>query len=104
MWHLALFSWSGDPVEAAPLLPTHLEWIHREQAAGRVLFAGPSDDGDQGIMVLGHMTHAQAEPLCCSEPFVAGGYRTVALTGWDVHQALGVGFQNTPIDQMKQSD
>jgi uncharacterized protein YciI len=104
MWHLAIFDWTGDPHAALDLLPAHLDWIRREQLAGRMLFAGPSDDGDKGIIVFGHMDRAAVETLCESDPFVADGHRRYTLITWDVHQALGVGFQTTPVAPMTRLD
>jgi uncharacterized protein YciI len=100
MWYLATFEWTGDPREAVDLLTPHLEWIREHQLAGRMLFAGPSDDGELGIIVFGHMDRTEAETLCRNDPFVIDGHRNYTLTGWDVHQVLGVGFQNTPVDRM----
>ncbi|MUL77129.1 YciI family protein [Mycolicibacterium sp. CBMA 226] len=104
MWHLAIFDWTADPHDALNLLPAHLEWIRREQLAGRMLFAGPGDNGEKGIIVFAHMTQEEAEALCRSDPFVTEGHRRYTLIAWDVHQALGVGFQTTPVAPMTHTD
>jgi len=104
MWHLGIFNWIGDPHDALELLPAHLDWIRQQQLAGRILFAGPSDDGEKGIIVFAHMDHDKAETLCRSDPFVAKGHRRYTLIAWDVHQALGIGFQSTPVAPMTQTD
>jgi uncharacterized protein YciI len=104
MWHLAIYDWTGDPRKALHLLEPHLEWIREQQLTGRILFAGPSADGEQGVIVFGHMDRDDAENLCRSDPFIVDGHRRYTLITWDVHQVLGVGFQHTPVEPMTRGD
>jgi uncharacterized protein YciI len=92
MWYLTLHRWVGDREEAIKSsLGDHLAWLREQQFAGRVLIAGPSGDGDRGIIVFGHMSSADVDALCRQEPFVARGYREYEAIAWDVHQLLGIG-------------
>lgn len=93
MWHLALFRWAGPRAAAMGVLGEHLAWNRRQHAAGRLLFSGPSDDMELGIMVFGEAAgdREAVTELCASEPFVAGGHRSVEIIAWEVHQALGQG-------------
>lgn len=92
MWYLTLHRWVGDREEAIKSsLDDHLAWMREQQFAGKVLIAGPSRDGDLGIIVFGHMSRADLDALCRQEPFVARGYREYEVIAWDVHQLLGVG-------------
>jgi uncharacterized protein YciI len=92
MWYLTLHRWVGDREEAIKSsLDDHLAWMREQQFAGKVLIAGPSHDGDLGIIVFGHMSKADLDALCRQDPFVARGYREYEVIAWDVHQLLGVG-------------
>jgi uncharacterized protein YciI len=92
MWYLTLHRWVGDREEAIKsTLGDHLAWMRQQQLAGKVLIAGPSRDGDLGIIIFGHMSMAHLDALCRQEPFVARGYREYEVIAWDVHQLLGIG-------------
>jgi uncharacterized protein YciI len=92
MWYLTLHRWVGDREAAIKSsLADHLAWLREQQLAGKVLIAGPSRDGDLGIIVFGHMSEADLDALCRQEPFVARGYREYEVIAWDVHQLLGIG-------------
>ena len=92
MWYLTLHRWTGDREEAIKSsLDDHLAWLRQQQFAGKVLIAGPSHDGDLGIIVFGHMSRAGLDALCRQEPFVARGLREYEVIEWDVHQLLGIG-------------
>jgi uncharacterized protein YciI len=92
MWYLTLHRWLGDRDEAInSSLGDHLAWMREQQRTGKVLFAGPSLDGELGIIVFGHMSRAELNDLCRREPLVARGYRDFEVIAWEVHQLLGVG-------------
>ena len=105
MWYLTLHRWLGDREEAIKSgLDDHLAWLRQQQLAGKVLIAGPSLDGDLGIIVFGHMSEADLHELCSQEPFIARGYRDCEVIAWDVHQLLGIGgFDVKAIAAMTQS-
>jgi uncharacterized protein YciI len=106
MRYLTLHRWVGDREEAIKSsLDDHLAWMREQQFAGKVLIAGPSRDGDLGIIVFGHMSKTDLDALCRQEPFVARGYRGYEVIAWDVHQLLGVGgFDVKTIAAMTSSD
>ncbi|MET8871935.1 YciI family protein [Nocardia sp. NPDC004604] len=92
MWYLTLHRWLGDRDTATDRsLDDHLAWMREQQLAGKVLFSGPSLDGELGIIVFGHMSRAELDDLCRQEPFVARGYRGFEVIPWEVHQLLGIG-------------
>ena len=92
MWYLTLHRWVGDRDEAIKSsLDEHLAWLREQHFAGKVLIAGPSHDGDLGIIVFGHMPRADLDALLRQEPLVARGQRECEVIAWDVHQLLGVG-------------
>jgi uncharacterized protein YciI len=92
MWYLTLHRWFGDRDEAInSSLDDHLAWMREQQLAGKVLFSGPSLDGELGIIVFGHMSRAEFDHLSSQEPFVARGYRGFEVIAWEVHQLLGIG-------------
>jgi hypothetical protein len=92
MWYLTVHRWVSDRGQAIKnSLDDHLAWMRERQLAGEVLIAGPSHDGDLGIIVFGHMSKADLDALCRQEPFVARGYREYEVIEWDVHQLLGIG-------------
>ena len=92
MWYLTLHRWVGDPRPAiAEKLSAHLAWMGEQQLAGRVLIAGPAENREVGIIVLGHMPRAAVDDLLRTEPFIAGGHRGYEVFAWDVHHLLGVG-------------
>ena len=92
MWYLTLHRWVGDREAAIKSsLNDHLAWMREQQFAGKVLFSGPSHDGELGIIVFGHISRADLDATCRHEPFVARGYREYEVVEWDVHQLLGVG-------------
>jgi uncharacterized protein YciI len=92
MWYLTLHRWVGDRHEAINTsLDDHLAWMREQHLAGKVLFSGPSLDGELGIIVFGHMSRAEFDDLCGHEPFVARGYRSFEVIPWELHQLLGVG-------------
>lgn len=88
--------------EGRHLLDEHLAWNFRQQGAGRVLFSGPTADGQIGIMVLRAGSAAAARTIMDDEPFVRHGFRQYELYEWEVHQVLGVGaFSKENIDRIK---
>jgi uncharacterized protein YciI len=106
VWYLTLHRWLGDRDEAiSSSLVDHLAWLREQQLAGRVLFSGPSVDGELGIIVFGHMSRAEFDDLCRQEPFVARGYRGFEVIAWEVHQLLGIGgFDVEAIAAMTRSE
>jgi hypothetical protein len=89
---LTLHRWVGEREEAIKSsLDDHLAWLRQQQFSGKVLIAGPSHDGDLGIIVFAHMSRADLDVLCRQEPFVARGLREYEVVEWDVHQLLGIG-------------
>jgi uncharacterized protein YciI len=105
MWHLTLHRWTGDRAEAMKLLERHRSWMRHQQLAGRIIVAGPTPDREMGIMVFGHMTRAELDEICRTDPFVEGGYREYEAIPWDVHHVLGIGgFDQTTVEAMRAAE
>jgi uncharacterized protein YciI len=106
MWYLTLHRWISNRDEAIKTtLGDHLAWVQEQQLVGRVLFSGPSLDGELGIIVFGHTSRSELNGLCRQEPFIARGHRDFEVIAWEVHQLLGIGgFDVTTIAAMTRAE
>lgn len=92
MWYLTLHRWVGDRGEAIKsTVDDHLAWMRDQQRAGEVLIAGPTRDGDLGIIVFGHMSRAGPDALGHQGPLVAGAYRQYEVVEWAAFATLLAG-------------
>jgi hypothetical protein len=73
------------------LRPQHFQWLREQDAAGRLLFSGPTSDNRIGIMVVRARSLDDARRIFDSETWHAAGLRDYELHEWEVHQAVGVG-------------
>jgi uncharacterized protein YciI len=101
VWHLTLHRWTGDRPQDMELLESHLKWMRYQQVAGTIIAAGPTPDREMGIMVFGHMTRAELDEICRTDPFIAGGHREYEAIPWEVPHLLGIGgFDLTSVEAM----
>ncbi len=95
VWYLCV----SRPVDEDPATLTrirglrskHFEWLREQEAAGRLLFSGPTSDNRIGIIVVRAESLEDARRMLDSETWHAAGLRSYELHEWEVHQALGVG-------------
>jgi len=95
MWQLTLHRWVGDRSEALTMLDEHLTGMRNQQRAGNIIAAGPSSDGELGIMVLRHMSRDEVDSFLSTEPFTQASRRTYEVIPWEPHHVLGVGGFDT---------
>lgn len=93
MWFLTIHRWTGEPVSDPGLLGEHLLWNREHHRSGRILFSGPANGGNLGIIVFrgDDLSRATLEELCSTEPFLAAGAREMDIIPWEPRQVLGAG-------------
>jgi len=85
MGHYVLEYRYADPEARARARPEHLAYMTRLHDAGKVLLAGPFEDGS-GAMVIFHVSdEAEARRLVEEDPYTKAGVSTdVRLRQWNV--------------------
>ncbi len=64
--------------------PAHLRYLETLYRQGRVLMAGPFQDGLGGMVIYQNVTQEEAERLAREDPAVASGAREMALRPWTI--------------------
>ncbi len=71
--------------------PDHLRYLEECHRDGKVLLAGPFEDGTGGLVIYQNVDLTQARKLAQADPAVTSGARTLQLIPWAV-----LDFPNTP--------
>ena len=62
----------------------HLRYLKELYSQGRVLMAGPFNDGLGGMVIYNSVAAEEAERLAREDPAVASGARTLSLRPWTI--------------------
>lgn len=62
--------------------PQHLQYLNQLFLEGKVLMAGPFEDGTGGMVVYQNVDAESAWQLASGDPAVTSGARTVVVTPW----------------------
>ncbi|MBM4368112.1 MAG: hypothetical protein FJ102_18010 [Deltaproteobacteria bacterium] len=65
----------------------HVVYLRALERAGRLVLAGPFDDGSGGLVVFRAVDRAEAEQILARDPFVAEGVRVATLRRWSLSNA-----------------
>lgn len=71
------------------VLREHFLYWMKLEAEGKLLAAGPVDDGT-GLAVLQVSTRAEADAIAANEPFTLRGHRRTKVLGWSLNEGSAV--------------
>jgi uncharacterized protein len=91
--YFACFTRRGDTslTDITGAFPEHKQWVADQEAAGRIVVAGPfltddlSWDGD-GLIVFRLESADEAERLARQDPMHAQGLRTFQIVAWQLNE------------------
>jgi uncharacterized protein YciI len=81
------FRW--DEPEHRPLILRHVTWCQDQEAAGRLIGAGPlapAPGGADALMIVAAPTRESLDRLLAADPLVVAGVRRYEVTGWLLNQ------------------
>lgn len=66
----------------------HRQWLDDQHKAGRLLFSGPTTDGNYGVYVMLAANLDEAKALAATDPHHARGIRKMEVLEWRAHRAF----------------
>jgi uncharacterized protein YciI len=66
----------------------HRQWLDDQHRAGRLLFSGPTTDGNYGIYVMLASSLDEARAVAAQDPHHARGIRRMEVLEWRAHRAF----------------
>lgn len=64
------------------LIRKHVAFLRELDRDGRLVLAGPFEDGGGGMIIIHAQSLREAQALAESDPFVIGGYDTCQVRTW----------------------
>jgi uncharacterized protein YciI len=106
MWYIVLSrSLPGKDAEKERNYEAHRQWLDDQHRAGRLLFSGPTTDGEYGIYVMLAATLDEAKSIAAQDPHHASGIRQMEVREWRAHRAFRLsGPSIAEIEKMATSD
>jgi uncharacterized protein YciI len=84
MRYFAAFLKMKDPTKSQDLRPQHLEFLRQREQEGEVFARGRFEDGAGGLVIYVSASLEEASRIAESDPYVAGGARSLELHEWDM--------------------
>lgn len=66
----------------------HRQWLDDQHKAGRLLFSGPTTDGDYGIYIMLAANLDEAKSIAATDPHHTRGIRKMVVLEWRAHRAF----------------
>lgn len=66
----------------------HRRWLDDQHRAGRLLFSGPTTDGEYGIYIMLASSLDEAQAIAGQDPYHARGIRRMDVREWRAHRAF----------------
>lgn len=89
MWYIVLsHSLPEKENEKQQNYEAHRQWLDDQHRAGRLLFSGPTTDGDYGIYIMLAASLDEAKAVAAEDPHHAKGIRQMEVREWRVHRAF----------------
>jgi len=89
MWYLVLSrSLPEKDSEKERNYEAHRQWLDHQHRAGRLLFSGPTTDGEYGVYVMLASSLDEAKALAAQDPHHALGIRQMDVREWRAHRAF----------------
>jgi len=89
MWYLVLSrSLPEKDSEKERNYEAHRQWLDHQHRAGRLLFSGPTTDGEYGVYVMLASRLDEAKALAAQDPHHALGIRQMDVREWRAHRAF----------------
>jgi uncharacterized protein YciI len=66
----------------------HRQWLDDQHRAGRLLFSGPTTDGEYGIYIMLASSLDEAKAIAAQDPHHAQGIRQMEVREWRAHRAF----------------
>lgn len=70
------------------LLPAHVEWLHRHEAAGRFIVYGRLVPRTGGIIIARTRDRAELDAILATDPFTTNGICTVDVTEFSENKSF----------------
>jgi uncharacterized protein YciI len=89
MWYIVLSrSLPGKDVEKERHYEAHRQWLDDQHRAGRLLFSGPTTDGEYGIYIMRASGLEEAKAIASQDPHHVRGIRQMEVREWRAHRAF----------------
>ena len=89
MWYIVLSrSLPEKESEKEQNYQAHRQWLDDQHRAGRLLFSGPTTDGEYGIYVMLASNLDEAKSIASGDPHHAQGIRQMEVREWRAHRAF----------------
>jgi uncharacterized protein YciI len=89
MWYLVLSrSLPEKDSEKERNYEAHRQWLDDQHRAGRLLFSGPTTDGEYGVYIMLASSLDEAKALAVQDPYHALGIRQMDVREWRAHRAF----------------
>jgi uncharacterized protein YciI len=83
VFHVLTLTYTEPPNVIDGIRPTHLEWLAKEVADGRLILTGRLESGTGGILITGDISTEEAEDVIAKDPYHLAGvvhYERVGFT------------------------
>jgi uncharacterized protein len=89
MWYI-VFTRNVPGKEAAlkENFEPHRKWLDEQHRSGRLLFSGPTTDGNGGAYIMLAKSLEEARQIAASDPHHAEGFRKMEVFEWRAHRAF----------------
>lgn len=106
MWYIVLSrSLPEKEIEKQKNYEAHARWLDDQHRAGRLLFSGPTTDGDYGIYIMLAESLDEAKAIAARDPHHSEGIRTMEVREWRAHRAFRLdGPTIADVEGMARSD
>ena len=89
MWYIVLSrSLPEKDLEKERNYEAHRQWLDDQHRAGRLLFSGPTTDGEYGIYIMLAASLDEAKSIAAQDPHHAEGIRQMEVREWRAHRAF----------------
>jgi len=85
MKYFAAIQSIADATKIDAIRPTHVEYLNRMLAEGKIHLKGKFPDGSGGLTIYKAETLEDARRLAEGDPFIVSGARRVELHEWDMN-------------------
>lgn len=105
MWYIVLSrSLPEKEDEKQRNYEAHRQWLDDQHKAGRLLFSGPTTDGEYGIYIMLAASLDEAKAIAAQDPHHSEGIRTMEVREWRAHRAFRLnGPTVADVENMAQS-
>jgi uncharacterized protein YciI len=106
VWYIVLSrSLPGKDEDKQRNYEEHRRWLDDQHRAGRLLFSGPTTDGNYGVYIMLAATIDEAKSIAAQDPHHARGIRVMEVLEWRAHRAFRLnGPSITDVENMAKAE